>query len=80
MGRFFRFELHLVFNHQRQLVARKPAKGNVSDTTPVLGLTKNLVGKLFGGKGYLGKNWWSNCGDCRIFRRIREFESEVWKV
>ena len=55
MGWFFGFKLHLVFNHQRQIVALKLTKGNVSDTTPVPGLTKDLVGKLFGDKGYIGK-------------------------
>jgi hypothetical protein len=48
-------QLHLVFNQQRQIVALKLTKGNVSDPTPVPGLTKDLVGKLFGDKGYIGK-------------------------
>lgn len=55
MGWFFGFKLHLVFNQQRQIVALKLTKGNVSDTTPVPELTKDLVGKLFGDKGYIGK-------------------------
>jgi hypothetical protein len=55
MGWFFGFKLHLVFNHQRQIVALKLTKGNVSDTTPVPELTKDLIGKLFGDKGYIGK-------------------------
>jgi hypothetical protein len=44
-----------VFNNQRQILALKLTKGNVSDTTPVPRLTKDLVGKLFGDKGYIGK-------------------------
>jgi hypothetical protein len=52
MGWFFGFKLHLVFNHQREIVALKLTPGNVSDTTPV---TKGLVGKLFGDKGYIGQ-------------------------
>jgi hypothetical protein len=55
MGWVFGFKLHLVFNQQRQIVALKLTKGNVSDTTPVPELTKDLVGKLFGDKGYIGK-------------------------
>ena len=55
MGWFFGFKLHLVFNPQRQIVALKLTKCNVSDTTPVPGLTKDLIGKLFGDKGYIGK-------------------------
>ena len=55
MGWFFGFKLHLVFNHRREIVALKLTPGNVSDTTPVPELTKDLIGKLFGDKGYIGK-------------------------
>ena len=54
-GWFFGFKLHLVFNHQREIVALKLTPGNVSDTTPVPELTKDLIGKLFGDKGYIGQ-------------------------
>jgi hypothetical protein len=54
-GWFFGFKLHLVFNHERQIVALKLTPGNVSDTNPVGELTKDLVGKLFGDKGYIGQ-------------------------
>jgi hypothetical protein len=53
---FFGFKLHLVFNHERQIVALKLTPGNVNDTTPVLDLTHDLVGKLFGDKGYVSKD------------------------
>ena len=55
MGWFFGFKLHLVFNHLREIVAVKLTPGNVSDTAPVPKLTKDLIGKLFGDKGYIGK-------------------------
>lgn len=55
MGWFFGFKLHLVFNHEREIVALKLTPGNVNDTTPVPELTKSLVGKLFGDKGYISK-------------------------
>jgi hypothetical protein len=55
MGWFFGFKLHLVFNHLNQIVALKITAGNVADTKPVPSLTKNLLGKLFADKGYLGK-------------------------
>lgn len=54
-GWFFGFKLHLVFNHLNEIVAVKLTKGNISDTTPVPELVKGLTGKLFGDKGYLGK-------------------------
>ena len=55
-GWFFGFKLHLVFNHKRQIVALTLTPGNVNDTTPVLELTRGLIGKLFGDKGYVGKD------------------------
>jgi hypothetical protein len=55
MGWFFGFKLHLVFNELNEIVALKLTGGNVSDITPVPSLTKDLTGKLFGDKGYIGK-------------------------
>jgi len=55
-GWFFGFKLHLVFNHEREIVALKLTPGNVNDTTPVPDLTQDLIGKLFGDKGYVGKD------------------------
>jgi hypothetical protein len=55
MGWFFGFKLHLVFNHMREIVAVRLTPGNVSDTAVVPQLTKDLMGKLFGDKGYIGK-------------------------
>lgn len=55
-GWFFGFKLHLVFNHLHEIVALKITPGNVHDAIPVDDLTKDLMGKLFGDKGYLGKN------------------------
>jgi hypothetical protein len=56
VGWFFGFKLHLVFNHERQIVALTLTPGNVNDTTPVSQLTQRLIGKLFGDKGYVGKD------------------------
>ena len=64
IGWFFGFKLHLVFNHQRQIVALKLTPGNVNDTTPVPQLTRELIGKLFGDKGYVGQDLAH-----RLFRR-----------
>src|SRR5689334_15917746 len=48
-------QLHLVFNHLHEIVALKLTPGNVHDGAPVEQLTRHLTGKLFGDKGYLGK-------------------------
>ena len=55
MGWFFGFKLHLVFNNCHEIVALKLTPGNVHDTTPVPALTRELTGKLFGDKGYIGQ-------------------------
>lgn len=55
MGWFFGFKLHLVFNDRHEIIAFKLTRGNIHDTKPVPALTKTLVGKLFGDKGYIGK-------------------------
>src|SRR3954463_5716965 len=55
MGWFFGFKLHLVFNNRNEIVALKLTPGTVHDTTPVPALTRELTGKLFGDKGYIGQ-------------------------
>jgi hypothetical protein len=54
-GWFFGFKLHLVFNTCNEIVALKLTPGNVHDTKPVPALTRELTGKLFGDKGYIGQ-------------------------
>ena len=55
MGWFFGFKLHLVFNQLNEIVPVKLTPGNVHDGAPVEQLTQGLTDKLFGYKGYLGK-------------------------
>src|SRR5215471_17457493 len=55
MGWFFGFKLLLVFNHLNEIGACKLTPGPVHDTRPVAQLTKQLLGKLFADKGYIGK-------------------------
>ena len=53
VGWFFGFKLHLVINDKGELMAFKVTAGNVGDRKPVVDLTKKLIGKLFGDKGYI---------------------------
>jgi hypothetical protein len=55
MGWFFGFKLHLVFNNDNEIVALKLTPGNIHDSKPVPVLTRELTGKLFGDKGYIGQ-------------------------
>ncbi len=55
MGWFFGFKLHIVVNDKGDLLAFKVTRGNSNDRVPVKDLCKNLLGKIFGDKGYIGK-------------------------
>lgn len=61
MGWFFGFKLHLIVNERGDLLSFKLTPGNVGDRGPLEKLSKDLFGKLFGDKGYLGK---------RIFKKL----------
>lgn len=53
MGWFFVFKLHLVINDKGEILSLKVTKSNCDDRKPVLELSKNLHGKLYGDKGYI---------------------------
>ena len=53
MGWFYGFKLHLIVNELGELLAVHLTPGNVDDRRPLEGMTKDLLGKLFGDKGYL---------------------------
>ena len=55
MGWFYGFKLHIIVNEKGDLISFKVTKGNTNDRVPVKELCKNLKGKLFGDKGYIGK-------------------------
>src|SRR3954470_18973911 len=71
MGWFFGFKLHLVFNNRNEIVALKLTPGNVHDTTPVPALTRELTGKLFGDKGYIGQKLAEDLLRLTLFTRVR---------
>lgn len=54
-GWFYGFKLHLICNHEGELVDCKFTAGNVDDREPVPDLAKNICGKLFGDKGYISQ-------------------------
>ena len=56
MGWFYGFKLHIVINHQGELMSFCLTKGNVDDRAVVRKLMANLKGLGAGDKGYLGKN------------------------
>mgnify|MGYP001588874061 CR=1 FL=1 len=54
-GWFFGFKLHLVINHHAEIVAFRLTSGNVNDRTPIPEMVKNMKGKAFADKGYIGE-------------------------
>ena len=55
VGWFYGFKLHLVINDRGELLAVKLTPGNVDDRKPIPELTQDLIGKLFGDKGYISQ-------------------------
>ena len=55
MGWHFGFKLHLIVNDQSELLAFKLTPANTDDRKPVPDLTQDLLGKLFGDRGYVSQ-------------------------
>lgn len=53
MGWFYGFKLHLIINDRGEIQSLRLTPGNVDDRKPVPSMTKHLVGLLFGDKGYI---------------------------
>jgi hypothetical protein len=62
VGWFFGFKLHLVINDRGELLSFALTPGNADDRSRVDQLTRELWGRLFGDKGYVGRE---------LFERLR---------
>lgn len=73
-GYFLGFKLHLIINNKGEIMAIKITKGNKSDLSAILTLTKGLKGKLFADKGYISKEVFDDLlqQDLRLFTGIRK--------
>jgi hypothetical protein len=60
MGWFYGFKLHVIINHNSEIMAVKITPGNTDDRKPLPGMTKGLKGKLFADKGYISKSMFKN--------------------
>ena len=54
-GWFFGFKLHIVIDTKGNLMSVKMTRGNVDDRSPILQMTKDMTGFLFGDRGYICK-------------------------
>jgi hypothetical protein len=55
MGWFYGFKLHLVINHQGEIMDVYFSKANKDDRVGLEKMTKDLSGKIFGDKGYISE-------------------------
>lgn len=55
VGWFYGFKLHLIVDPYGEIINFALTAGNVHDKNPIETLCKNIIGKIFGDKGYLGK-------------------------
>ena len=53
LGWYFGFKLHLIINEFGEIISFIITPANVDDRKPVPQMTKNLLGKLFGDRGYI---------------------------
>ncbi len=54
-GWFFGFKLHLIVNDKGEILSFLLTPGNISDLAPVKKLSKGIIGKLYGDKGYISQ-------------------------
>jgi hypothetical protein len=52
-GWFYGFKLHIVINHQGEIIAGQLTPGNVDDRKILYEMKKGLFGNIYGDKGYL---------------------------
>jgi hypothetical protein len=52
-GWFYGFKLHLIINDKGEILAFQVTQGNISDVSMTEILSKGIIGKLFGDKGYI---------------------------
>lgn len=55
MGWFYGFKSHLITSDTGDLLSVQVTPGNVDDRKPVEALSQDLLGKLFGDKGYVSQ-------------------------
>ena len=65
-GWFFGFKVHLLCNHSGGLLAANITPGNVDDRKPVIGMAKNIFGKLYGDKGYISQKLFDELSNMRV--------------
>lgn len=79
MGWFFGFKLHILINSSGEIMALKFTDATTDDREPVLDLTSQIFGKLFGDKGYISKKLKKNLMEkgVELITKVRKNMKEV---
>lgn len=57
VGWFYGLKLHFLFNNKREIMRLSITPGNTDDRKGLKGIISGLMGKIFGDRGYLGKDF-----------------------
>lgn len=60
MGWFYGFKLHMIINRSADILGVQLTTGNIDDRNVVKDLCKDVFGKVFGDKGYISKDLFSD--------------------
>ena len=74
VGWFYGFKLHLIVNDRGEFIAMKLTPGNTDDRAVVPEMTQEIVGKLFGDKGYISQALFEHLFDrgLQLITRIKK--------
>src|SRR3954452_16445817 len=75
MGWFYGFKLHLIINERGEVLGLTLTPGNTDDRRPVVKLVRQLWGKLFGDRGYIGQELFEQLwtGGLQLITKLKRY-------
>ena len=78
VGWHYGFKLHLIINDKGELLAFKLTPGNTDDRKPVPEMSNDIIGKLFGDRGYISQELFEKLYEQgRLVNYARQKEDET---
>jgi hypothetical protein len=80
MGWFYGFKLHLIINERGEVLGLTLTPGNTDDRRPVVKLVRQLWGKLFGDRGYMGQELFEQLwtGGLQLITKLKRNMKNKW--
>jgi transposase len=80
MGWFYGFKLHLIINERGEVLGLTLTPGNTDDRRPVVKLVRQLWGKLFGDRGYIGQELFEQLwtGGLQLITKLKRNMKNKW--